>query len=276
MQQLFSYCFSSGIPRVFTILGFAFVLVGIAAYVFGVQQSSKVSAVGTIVEIEHVRRNTAQARIQFQTVQGATIQFNETLNEQDHFYSANDMITVWYDSTNPQESASTFAPTDWYIGGAIFIALGLCFCCVAPATYLFEQQQFSWSIFKGDRWVYIFPAIGIFMLLLAAFLAYNKHNEQASATQYTATVVDLLPSRKTLYPLYQVILPPNDTVLLQDKIGSYPPAHNPGDTVLIYADIQSHTASEVGALSWLVEIILGGIGFVFLAVGIIVVRVFKK
>jgi hypothetical protein len=277
MKKLLSYCFSGGVLRVFTILGLGFVVLGISAYVVAnFQQSSKVSTEGTIVKIEHVRHNTAQALIQFQTLDGSIIQFDETLSEQDHFYSANELITVWYDNANPQQSASTFTPSDWYLGCVIFIILGLCFCCIAPTTYFFEQQQFSWSFFKGSSWVYIFPAIGVFLLLLSAYLAYNKQGEQANSTQYTATVVDLLPGRKTLYPLYQIILPPNDTILLKDKVGSYPPAHNLGDTVRIYADIQSHTATEVGVSSWLVEIIVGIVGVVFLGLGILVVRVFKK
>lgn len=122
-----------------------------------------------------------------------------------------------------------------------------------------------------------FPLIGAGLLIGAAFTYRNTASFLAEAEHADGVVIDLYRSRSgdsnTTRPVVRFTAADGEQVEFTSSFGSNPPAYSRGDEVrVLYRPSRPHDAEIDGFFAlWGVTSILGGIGAVFLIIGIVLV-----
>jgi len=116
--------------------------------------------------------------------------------------------------------------------------------------------------------------IATVMISLAFYMASNTFDYINHSTRSVGKVVDfkdVYSSRSMTYaPIIEYQLPSGNTAHFVSSTSSYPPAYDIGDPVnILYSNKQPQDASINGFFSlWIGEIIVGGLGVLFLIIGV--------
>lgn len=138
----------------------------------------------------------------------------------------------------------------------------------------------SLSLGRGMNWLWLFPAIGAAMLLGAIAIAVNQQRFQSQALHAQGVVVDHSFSRSddsssggTYCPIVRFTAADGQQIEFAGGVCSQPRAENVGDTVaVLYRGDDPHDARIDSFLTrWLAVMVVGGLGSVFLAIGLLAV-----
>lgn len=118
-------------------------------------------------------------------------------------------------------------------------------------------------------WLWIFPGIGALMLAGAVGIQVARFSDQAQMTRTEGSVVDIEGGCPT------VSFTSLDGTLgeYQSSTCSTPPSFDIGERVTVYYDPQNLERARIDSFeqNWMGSLILGGIGAVFLALGLLFV-----
>lgn len=120
---------------------------------------------------------------------------------------------------------------------------------------------------------YVFAAVGIAMLLGAAFSYQKTRSFMAEAVEVPGTVIDLKASLSDGSTTYRPVVRFRDqqdrTIEFTSSVGSSPPRHARGDTVGVLYRPGNPQGAEINDFVslWLGAMILGGLGTVFTLIG---------
>ena len=118
-------------------------------------------------------------------------------------------------------------------------------------------------------WLWIFPGIGALMLAGAVGIQVARFSDQAQMTRTEGSVVDIEGGCPTV-----------SFTSLDGTLGEYhsgtcstPPSFDIGERVTVYYDPQNLERARIDSFeqNWIGSLILGGIGAVFLALGLLFV-----
>lgn len=138
------------------------------------------------------------------------------------------------------------------------------------------------SLGRGMNWLWLFPAIGAAMLLGALAIALTQQRFRTQALHARGVVVEHSFSRSdssdsgsggTYCPIVHFTAADGRQIEFVGGVCSQPPAENVGDTVaVLYRGDDPHDARIDSFLTrWLAVMVVGGLGGVFLAIGLLAV-----
>lgn len=128
----------------------------------------------------------------------------------------------------------------------------------------------------------IFFGIAVLLLIISAVSAFFTFRSLGKEQTAEGRVVDMV--RRTdsngnefYFPVVQFTIPGHDSRTVQTSEGSWPPSYSKGDRVTIsYNPDQPNQARiksfESAVLTWLVTMITGGLGAIFLVVSFLIYR----
>ncbi|MBL7998035.1 MAG: DUF3592 domain-containing protein [Candidatus Kapabacteria bacterium] len=136
------------------------------------------------------------------------------------------------------------------------------------------------SLFRktnSDRWILIFPLIGILALGFGVWFAYRSYIFTTTMPVYPAVVVGFVPQKtRSFYPVYELRLESGETIRAQSPIGERPPSNMIGDSVTVYYDRSDNSAqADSWVIFWLVPAILCSVGILFTGIGTLFLVMFR-
>lgn len=142
-------------------------------------------------------------------------------------------------------------------------------CALDDIQIIQESDMKAFTLLKV-----IFTAIGAGLLGVAFYLAQSTHRFAQTAHQFDGEVVDLLPVSSndgvTYKPLVRYQDGQGQRHEFQSSVSSSPPAYDVGDHVAVLHDPHGDGSPRIGSFMslWGGAVILGGLGAVFLSVGV--------
>lgn len=302
MQAIVSNFRNNPTLVVFAVLGTVFLSVaGYFAFTTQKFMAAAHTSEGVVSELRYYPDRTSSPLIRYRLPDGRQAELIPDVRSSPPAYSEGERVRILYLPENPQQTARVDSIIElWFLPG-VFGVLGLVFAGIPAGSWIIARRQGSQPAsddrsgeeFLGiaaetireskanpdtsAKWLLIFPAIGVLLLLFAGYFGWRQFRFITTAPQYTAVVVALERSGKTYYPVFEFRDAGGKTRRAYGSVGSSPPAFKVGETAEILYDSSDNSATQRGFFSeWFVALILGFIGTVFFAVGSGVMFVFRK
>ena len=118
-------------------------------------------------------------------------------------------------------------------------------------------------------WLWIFPGIGALLLAGAVAVQVNRVSQQDSLTAAEGWVAHVVQGCPTI----EFSTPDGESVQFRGGVCSSPPAYDVGERVRVLYPAASPASARLDSFTenWFVSLVLGGIGSVFLLIGLVFV-----
>lgn len=292
---------------VFLIVGVVFIgVAGYVGYTTKMYLQHAKTTTGKVVDLLQQPDRTFKPVIHYALPGTDTLEYISSVSSKPAEFEIGETVELLYSVSDTSDiKVNTFV--ELWLLPAIFGGMGLLFAGMPVVGFLwskrtkdsglslhekFEQvtgrkfgskQTASISTFQpnskhGDKWIWAFPGLGVFLLSIAGYTAYHHQQFVNSAPRYNAKVIAIeFSGRKRMaYPLFEFVANNNDTVRVFSSIGSSPPDFQVGDVTEVLFDADDATAMPRGFFNeWFVVTILATVGFFFTVIGLLFLFAFK-